>query len=187
MTTSSEVTLVYFEKEITVNRQKLSQSCHYFECLLLGQFKEAKEKQIEIHLDTDCVSFEVFEAAINYAVTGELDDDREVGFYADLIQLAHIWLYDQLINVLETKLLEFVTIKWLPHIHTLANILELPKLIEACESFEYKVGIWAGSEPKKWPGCIFPEHKHRHHYSRCQGFNQKQTPKPEEEDWDELQ
>lgn len=178
--------LIYDNKELMVDREKLAQSCDYFRCLLMGQFRESKETEIEIHLDPEDVSFEIFAAAIDFSTTGDLAQNKSACFYADLLQLAQIWLHSKMVDEVEEKLLEFVNIKHVANLHTLARLNNLAKLSEACEKFEAKMGAWAGSEPKNWPGCSFDLHKRRHHYSRCQGFIDKQTPKPEVENWDDL-
>lgn len=185
MASSEMVKLIYEDCAIYVNRRKLAKSCKFFHCLLMGSFKEAAEEEIEIFLDSEIFSYETFKGAIDFAITGSLPDNKNLAFYAGLVQLAHLWLYDELTTITEEKLLDFVKNETLVNLHTMANLMKLPKLIAACEAYEHNLGTWAGSEPKKWPTCVFPLHNKRHHYSRCNGFLEIQTPRPEVENWDE--
>jgi len=173
---SKKLVIVYNgKKDIEVMRDKIGESCFYFKTLLNGDFKESCQSRIDIKLND--FSFEAFQGVVNFANGGTFTvPEASIGVYVEMIQLAALWLYDELVENLESYLIDNVTIDSLVNVHTLANVLKLDRLKAKCSRIEYDVQV--GTIEKRWGRCPLPGHE-SHHYSSCP----LQTVDPDNEDW----
>lgn len=134
------VILVYngeSEKEMEVTRSKVAASCFYFRTLLCGPFRESSQSRIDIHLGDD-FSFETFKAVIHYANDKTFTRfGKNIDHYLEIIQLASLWMYDELVEVVELHLIENLSISLSARFHTLANIFDLRRLKEVCIKIEH--------------------------------------------------
>lgn len=170
--TREKVLLVYNGLiEIEANRYNVANSsCFFLNRILAGPFRESSQSRIDIYLD-DVISFEVFEGIVKYADTREFNrEHKKLRYYLVLIQLANMWLYDELVGVVETHLIEFIEIKTIAVLHTLANTLKLNKLIIECMKFEKELDHGMGTPQRGWPRCALAGHQ-THHYHNCATFS----------------
>lgn len=167
-------------KEVKINRRTMNTSCFFLDRLLFGPYKESLESYIIVYVD-DCFSFAAFEAVLLYASCGHFDRTHEIDYYMQIIQLAHLWLYDELVKIVEGYLMSFIHMDTLLELHTLANLLKLGSLKRECEAVEEIVDSFVGSLDSDWGRCSLRGHQ-THSYARCP---EKQYT-PIEENWDEI-
>lgn len=160
------VVLVYNgQEEVEANRQALAESCFYLDHLLTGPFREAQQSRIEIHLGEE-FSFSVFKAMIDYANSRLFDRDYDVMHYLGMRQLAELWMYDELIEIVDSHLISCICPSTLVNIHTRANIFRWNRLQEECLKAERMLDASLGSVYRNWPRCPMDGHN-KHHYSNC--------------------
>lgn len=129
------------KKQLVANKIILVNSCLYFDKLLNGNFKEANEKYINIDLGS--FQFSSAKTLITYAHTKELDlkSNTLIG-YVDLLELTHLWFYEDLFKLTAKCLEHFVCFDTVPMLYELAqrySINELrDKCLELCENIDSK-------------------------------------------------
>lgn len=144
------VTLSYNgEHDMVVNREKLANSCHYFRKLLSGEYIERNQDRIEIFLE-GLVPLDIFQDVINYADKGILDRRRPIKYYVRMLKLAHIWIYDTLMDDIQIHLINKIDMDTIVRIHTAANLLDLKRLQRECLRFERIVDRNPGSVIRFW-------------------------------------
>lgn len=166
--TNNETVLMVYNgsKEIEASRSNLANSCSYFKCLLDGQFREASQSRVDIQLDEDDFSYEIFEALVKFANSRYfIRDDSRLSYYMDLIQLANLWCYDELVKVCESYLISIVSIDSLVHIRTLSNILNLSRLKRKCIEMQNLLDRFE-EFTLPYPRCPVEGHSD-HHYHWC--------------------
>lgn len=162
--------------KIETSRKAVASSCIYFNCLLEGSFREAKERQISIQMEE--FSFEAFESIIRYANSRHFDYKQKFSHYIEVIQLAAAWMFDELVELIELVLIDTISMETIVNTHTLANLLNLEKLQQACEDFEKELDA-GGTLERRWVRC--PEEGHKsHHYRDCV----EESRMNQDEDWD---
>lgn len=134
------------EAEIEADRDRIANSeCFFLSKLIDGPFREATQSRIHIYLN-DHIKFDVFAAIIRFADKRQFDRSvPELDFYLKMIQLANIWLYKELIQIIENHLINFIEIGTVSNLHTLANILKLEKLTKTCIQFEQMLDVKMGT------------------------------------------
>lgn len=141
------VLFVYNDKaEIEADRDRIANSkCFFLSKLIDGPFREATQSKIHIHLD-DNIEFDVFAAVIRFADKRQFDRSvPELDFYLAMIQLANIWLYKELIQIIENHLINFIEMDTISVLHSLGNILKLEKLTKTCIQFEQVLDVRMGT------------------------------------------
>lgn len=175
----TDVTLIYNRRrEIVVKRKKLSRSCPYFYALLYGHFKEAEESRISLIL-ARIFPFDIFKDAINFACTGDIKLDEEIGYYISLGVLARFWIFDKLTEVVAEQMIRMIGIKTICDIHTYSLALGLSRVFEECIKFEAMVER-QGTIERNVPRCAILGHDH--HYLECEGHDFDRDD--EDDGWD---
>lgn len=167
--------------EIEANRYNVANSsCFFLRTMLTGPFRESSQSRIDIYLH-DHITFEVFEAIVKYAETRKFNQDHsKLDYYLTMIQLAYVWLYDELVSIVETHIIGLIDIETIAAIHTLGNILNLPKLNKECMKLEQDLDYGMGTLQRGWSRCHLPGHQ-THHYANCVSFIEMLTGWEEEE------
>lgn len=160
-------------KKVVVNREKAARSCSYLDRLLTSGFREATQDQIEIHLNEN-YSYECFKAVLEYAIEKNAitTDNFQLAF--EMIQLAKIWLYDELADEIEALLLRSVNSRTAHSFLLLALQLNLESLRQKVEDFTEETESKLGNTFRKWGRC--PAHMEvdgfgrttdTHHFMNC--------------------
>lgn len=180
---SRETWLVYNDsKSIKIDRNRVARSCHYFEKLLEGGYKESGQHCIKMEFG-DMFTFESFDCVVRYADEKRFLKDPDLhDVHIGAIQLAILWGYTEFIEIVESHLIEQINLDKLIDLMGLAirHRPTLNNLYVACENFEKKLNNRL-SQGRIWTRCSYEGHK-EHHYLNC---NQHKFVVPQEEDWDE--
>lgn len=139
MKPSKDTYLLYNgERRIKIDRQRVADSCWYFQRLLEGTYRESKQQEITMHFGT-AFSFEAFKIIIDYASERVfLRDIDNIERYFQAIQLAIALHYEELYQIIEDFLIHFaLSEKDIDALTTLArnNLPMLQKLNYACDEF----------------------------------------------------
>lgn len=178
------VTLVYNEEhELEVSRARVASSCFYLRNLLEGKFREAKQSRVNIKLPKE-ITFQMFKGLIDYANTGFYAREGNLIYYMGLVQLAALWLYDELVEIVENTLIDYVDEENILELHFMSDKFCLKKLYNECLKFEYLQDRYPGTQPRKWSRCPLVGHEH-HHYLHCQLGKIDQSKEDQLDDWNE--
>lgn len=170
------------QHELSASRTRLAKSCFYFQCLLTGPYKEAGQSRIDIQ-SQGMFSFEAFEIVVKFANENLFIRDKEqLELHFDVLDLAILWSYDELIDVIQAHLVDCLSIETGADIHTIANLHNLKELQEGCIEFERSLEKAIGLIRRKSGLCPLEGHD-KHHYTSCSNWVQKTM---EDEDWDAL-
>lgn len=181
------VTLVLDDKyEIVASRSRLVKSCFYFQCLLAGPYRESGQSRVEIK-SQGMFEFEVFENVVKFADEHIfIRDDEKLDLHFGMIELAILWAYDELIEVIEWHLMDCLNLDNCVNIHGLANHYNLKQLQDRCVQYENSLEKAMGPMRKRIGRCPLDGHE-KHHYSTCSNYpDPSKRPPAEEEDWDAL-
>ncbi|RWS04008.1 BTB/POZ domain-containing protein 9-like protein, partial [Leptotrombidium deliense] len=88
-------------EEIKVNRTLMAASCDYFKTMLYGKTNEAKQSRIVL----TCTPLEAFKKVVEFIYTDycNIDEIEEVNLI-ELIGLAHLYQFEELLNFLFPKI-----------------------------------------------------------------------------------
>lgn len=178
------ITLVLDDKyELTVSRCRLAKSCPYLQCLMNGPYREAGQSRINIQSE-GMFSYDAFEVVIKFANDNLFIRDKEkLDLHFDVLDLAILWSYDGLIDVIQAHLIDCLSIETGVDIHTVADYHNLKQLQEGCLEFERSLEKAIGSIRRKSGYCPLEGHD-KHHYTSCSERRARKTV--EDEDWDGL-
>lgn len=178
------ITLVLDDKyQLTASRNKLAKSCFYFQRLLSGPYREAGQARVKIQ-SQGLFSFEAFELVVKYADENLfLRDTDNPNLYLDALELAVLWSYDELVDLIQAHLADCLSRDTADDIHMAANEYNLEELQQKCIEFERLLEQSKGMIRRKWGLCPLDGHanKNRHHYDSCWKWRQQTI---DDEDWD---
>lgn len=169
MTTKTKVILVYNDEDdkiVVANRESVTKACFFLERLINGPFIESTKQRINIYVDEN-YSFECFRNVINYASTGIFIRSENFAIMFQMIQLAKIWFFDELIELIEFHLMRNVNQHTITEFYFLALHLNLTNLADRCLKVEEEIEINAGNIPRNWARCVVPGHEKGHSLFNC--------------------
>lgn len=176
------VTLVYNgQREVIVDRKLASDSCFFLNRLLEGPFKEAKKSRIDIHLSKH-YSFDCFKKILQFATENVFIRTDNFDLLFQMIQLAKLWFYDELIDIIEDHLINNVNKRTIMKFYFLSLHINLENLERKCIMYEQFIEENIGNVGRNWPRCAVPGH-HNHLYSYCLTDSENEDLKP---DWNEV-
>lgn len=185
----NKVILIYNDesaKRVEVDRRMAAKSCFFLEKLLTGPFRESRLNEINIYLPED-ISFECFKSILFYATKDIFIRSKDYELLFQMIQLARLWLYDELVDIIESHLADSIKQNTIFSFHVLARSMKLKLLAEKCDLYYREYEEMLGIVERRWGRCPIAGHE-KHHYLNCQvGTSPPRASDPHEpdEDWDE--
>ena len=132
----SDFAFIVEEKRIPVIKVLLSLKSKVFERMFSGEFREAKDNEIEVK-DTN---FEAFKTMVRYLYCDELvfDDKSDYSIAIEVFKLGHRYELKRLMDSIEQELIRMITNENIEHmieIYSFANFYNLDNLIKALNTF----------------------------------------------------
>lgn len=144
----------------------INSSCFYLNRLLAGPFRESRQNKIYIELHGR-ISVKVYEHVLKYAESGSFDPSMsDLEIYTDMLQLATLWIYDDLVDFLEEFLKNKINRHTVCLFHAISNKFKLEGLLQKC--IQYEDFMETGGVPSiiGWFRCPLPGHE-KHSYMSC--------------------
>lgn len=144
MAPQSKPTVLSYDgtREVEVNRGKVN-SVPYLRALFSSNYSESSHDKVSIKLD-GFVTFEVFKSVIDYAQYRYLESGKTIDHYLGMLRLAELWIYDELIQVVQSRITDLIRMETDVDIHTLANLMGIERLKGACVNYERSVDRYLG-------------------------------------------
>lgn len=132
----SDFTFIVDGNKIPVIKVLLSLKSKVFERMFSGEFREAKDNQIEVK-DTN---FEAFKTMIRFLYCDELvfEDKNDYSIAIEVFKLGHKYELKRLMDCIEQELIKMITNENIEHMiefYSFANFYKLENLIKALNTF----------------------------------------------------
>lgn len=163
----NDVVLLYNNvHEVIGQREVLSKACQFFDKLLCGSFKEAKQTRIAIHNDV-IEDPRAFIKMIDYIHKKTIILERsQVRLLVEILELCLLYLFDELRDIIYQFLADNIDSDTMIYIFAVAEKYDYSELKAKCLEYNYELMDIMQPKLRLMGVCPFPGHED-HHYLRC--------------------